>query len=119
MLLLIPLLLLLLLGIAGAADERVIQIEYAYTPPEVPKLEGFVLYQNNIEICTTTVINTNTFDCAFNSLPGTHNYTMAATFVDGTEGPKSPPYTFTIEEATDPTSPLIPIIIKLNITDIK
>lgn len=117
--LLLILLLLLLPGLAGA-EERTLVIEYAYTPPELEaeQLKGFKLYQDNVEVCETDVIDIQEFECSFETAPGTYSYTMAATFEDGSLSPSSPSFMFTIDPPTDPTTPLEPIILRFIVEEL-
>ena len=116
--LLLSLLLSLLISVVAAAEERQLHIEYSYDKSVTPITHGFVLYQSGVEVCSTDVIDITQFDCMFETLPGTHSYTLAATFTDGSIGLPSQPYVYTLEGPTDPETPLIPIILRLVITEL-
>jgi len=111
--LLITTLLLLLLASQVYAAERSLSIEYQYYPPADKTVTGFILYQNDVQVCTTNVVLTPEFTCSFEAEPGLYNYTMKAVYADGSTSPKSPSYPFTITELTTGYGILVPVFIRL------
>ena len=111
---LIPLFFLLgccLPGLAWAAASQTIRIEWQYTPPASPAVTGFKLYQEGHEgaVCQVGVEDPahppTTADCNVSLTQDTTNFTLTATFDDGTESPHSAPYLFSAENSRSDSSP--------------
>lgn len=115
--LLITTLLLLLLSAPVYAVERSLNIEYQYSPPTDKTVTGFVLYQNDIQVCTTNVVTALEFTCSFDSVSGMADYVMEAVYEDGSTSPKSPEYSFAILEPSDDNI-LVPVFIRLIVTEL-
>ncbi|WP_448874899.1 PKD domain-containing protein [Desulfobulbus propionicus] len=83
------------LAIAVSAAAQSIHVEWGYTPPTEPAVTGFKLYQEGISVCQTQNPNATAMDCEVTLTATTTNFTLTATFGDGTESPHSAPFAFT------------------------
>jgi len=86
---------------AGTVAAQSIHVEWGYTPPTTPAVTGFQLYQEGVSVCSTQDANATAMDCAVTLTAATTNFTLTATFNDGTESPHSAPFSFTAT-GTDP-----------------
>lgn len=77
----------------------------AYTAPSGYTLLGFNLYQDGVQACQTSSPSATSLDCTVSLSTDTANFTLAASFSDGTESPKSEPFTFTRPTQTPGISP--------------
>jgi len=91
--------------LASAATQS-IHVEWGYTPPTEPAVTGYKLYQEGEYACETKDPKATAMDCEV-SLATTTNFTLTATFNDGTESPHSAPFAFTL---TDSPAPLQAVI---------
>ncbi|WP_319548578.1 hypothetical protein [Desulfogranum marinum] len=82
---------------AAAADHS-IHIEWGYTPPSEPSLSGYNLYQEGTLACSTRNPERTAMDCQVSLEKDTTNFTLTATFSDGSESPHSTPFPFTIAD---------------------
>ncbi len=90
-------LLCLLPTLAGAvATTQSIHVEWGYTPPSEPAVTGFKLYQEGAFACQTQDPAATAMDCEVTLSAETTNFTLTATFSDGTESPHSAAYAFTL-----------------------
>lgn len=81
---------------ASAATTQSIHVEWGYTPPSEPAVTGYKLYQEGVFVCSKTDDPTATaMDCTVTLATATTNFTLTATFNDGTESPHSAPFAFT------------------------
>ncbi|MBM9538470.1 PKD domain-containing protein [Desulfobulbus alkaliphilus] len=77
------------------AANHTIQVEWGYTPPSQPAVTGFNLYQEGTKTCQTTQAQATSMACQVTLTKPTTNFTLTATFSDGTESPHSAPFPFT------------------------
>jgi hypothetical protein len=95
---------------------RSIHVEWGYTPPNEPEVTGFQLYQEGNASCFWEGADTNAGDCTVVLTAEITNFTLTATFSDGTESPHSAPFAFNPDDAAsgddgDTTNPFIRMII--------
>jgi len=85
--------------------ERVIHIEWGYTPPSVPGVIGFKLYKEGTPSCQ--IMNKDAFDmdCYVTITKQQTPFTLTALFDDNTESPHSAPFIFTLPETISSTEP--------------
>ncbi len=104
---LLTLLCCLLPTFAAAATTRTIHVEWGYTLPSTPAVTGFKLYQEGAHVCQTQEPGATAMDCTVTLIADTTNFTLTATFSDGTESPHSAPFPFTppADSSTDTTTP--------------
>ncbi|MGD9948944.1 MAG: PKD domain-containing protein [Desulfobulbus sp.] len=95
------------LAIAVSAAAQSIRVEWGYTPPTEPAVTGFKLYQEGTAACQTQNPNATAMDCEVTLTAATTNFTLTATFSDGTESPQSAPFAFASGDAT-PTDGFLP-----------
>jgi len=88
------------LTLAASAAAESIHIEWGYTPPSEPAVTGFVLYQEGTAVCLTQNPDATSMDCEVTLTEATTNFTLTATFSDGTESPHSQPFAFVDDGAT-------------------
>ncbi len=88
----------------AASITQSIHVEWGYTPPSEPAVTGFKLYQEGVFACQSTDANATAMDCQVTLTAETTNFTLTATFGDGTESPHSAPFAFSL--AGQPTTPL-------------
>ena len=88
---------------ALAATTQSIHVEWGYTPPSEPAVTGYKLYQEGVFVCETDAPTATAMDCTVTLTTATTNFTLTATFSDGTESPHSAPFAFTL---TDNPAPL-------------
>ncbi len=84
-------------GLTVAATTQSIHVEWGYTPPSEPAVTGFRLYQEGVVpyVCQVQDPTATAMDCQVSLPQGTANFTLTATFSDGTESPHSTPFPFT------------------------
>jgi hypothetical protein len=92
------LILLLTIGCIGAAQAadgwtRSIHVEWGYTPPEDISVQGFRLYQDSAKVCEWAGATITSGDCSVSLTRRSTDFTLTAAFGDGTESPKSAPFT--------------------------
>lgn len=89
-------LLVLLIAVPGfaAAWVRSIHVEWTYTPPIEPEVEGFVLYRGGQEVCRWDGADIRSGECELVINSMTTEFTLTAAFVDSTESPHSVPFSF-------------------------
>jgi PKD repeat protein len=80
--------------LAAAATTQSIHVEWGYTPPSEPAVSGFKLYQEGALACQVQNPEATSMDCQVTLTGATTNFTLTATFSDGTESPHSAPFTF-------------------------
>lgn len=73
-----------------------IHVEWGYTPPSAPAVKGFKLYQEGTAIVEWIGANISSGDTVCHFISKATNFTLTATFVDGTESPQSAPFNFII-----------------------
>ena len=78
----------------AASWVRVIHVEWGYTPPIEPAVEGFVLYRASQEVCRWEGADVRAGDCELVISAPSTDFTLTAVFTDGTESPQSAPFTF-------------------------
>lgn len=88
---------------AATSSSRSIHIEWGYTPPSEPQVSGYRLYQEGVKACQTTVATATAMDCTVTLVKAVTNFTLTATFADGTESPHSAPFAFSLDEDTTQT----------------
>ena len=93
---------------AAGSITQSIHVEWGYTPPSEPAVTGFKLYQEGVFACQTTDANATAMDCQVTLTAETTNFTLTASFGDGTESPHSAPFAFSL--AGQPTTPLVAAI---------
>jgi PKD repeat protein len=90
----LPILAALSTPICAGAATRSIHVEWGYTPPSVPEVAGFKLYQEGAFACQTLKPATTSMDCTVPLTKATTRFTLTALFNDGTESPHSTPFAF-------------------------
>lgn len=80
---------------AGPTIAQSLHVEWGYTPPPTPTVTGFKLYQEGVNVCSTQDAKATAMDCDVTLTAMTTNFTLTATFNDGTESPQSSPFAFT------------------------
>ena len=93
--LLLALLLLLPAPLLAASWLRTITVEWQYTPPVEPAVDGFQLYNGTAEVCRFEGESARGGMCDVLVSSPTTAFTLTATFEDGTESPHSAPFEFT------------------------
>ncbi len=88
-----------------AATTQSIHVEWGYTPPSEPAVTGFKLYQEGAFACQTPDAAATAMDCQVALTAETTNFTLTATFNDGTESPHSAPFAFTTPTSGETTPP--------------
>lgn len=89
---------------AAAPITQSVHVEWSYTPPSEPAVTGFKLYQEGVFACQINDAKATAMDCQVTLTAETTNFTLTATFGDGTESPHSAPFAFSL--AGQPTTPL-------------
>ena len=92
--LLLALLLLLPAPLLAASWLRTITVEWQYTPPIEPAVDGFQLYNGTAEVCRFEGESARAGMCDVLVSSPTTAFTLTATFEDGTESPHSAPFDF-------------------------
>lgn len=87
-------------GHAATSSSRSIHVEWGYTPPSEPQVSGYRLYQEGVKACQTTVATATAMDCTVTLVKAVTNFTLTATFKDGTESPHSAPFAFSLDADT-------------------
>ena len=87
-------------SIVFADDSRSIHIEWGYTPPSEPAVTGFRLYQEGTFVCEEAGANVSAMDCSVTLVSDPTNFTLTATFADGTESPHSAPFAFYTDQSS-------------------
>ena len=92
------LVLLLVPSLALAAVDKRVHVEWGYTPPTSPTVSGFQLYQEGIKSapCYFPGASTTSGSCTVSLSKVTTDFTITATFVDGSESPHSAPFALTV-----------------------
>lgn len=90
---------------ALAAESRSIHVEWGYTPPSQPQVTGYKLYKEGAFSCQVTGATVTAMDCTVTLLSDPTNFTLTATFADGTESPHSAPFAFSDGESATPSGP--------------
>jgi PKD repeat protein len=85
--------------LASAATQS-IHVEWGYTPSSESTVTGFKLYQEGAFVCQTEDPNAIAMDCDVTLTADTTNFTLTATFSDGTESPHSTLYAFSTTATT-------------------
>lgn len=76
------------------ATPRSIHVEWGYTPPNEPAVTGFRLYQEGVAVHDWTGADVRVGDATVDLTTTITNFTLTATFADGTESPHSTPFAF-------------------------
>lgn len=115
----------------AASQIRTLEIAFGFTPPLdlEPLVTGYKLHQQGTEVCsvgtaeiTTSDSTTAIFRCSFNTEDGTFDFTLSATYADGSFSPLSGPFSYTIadtsstEESGDDTTD--PVTSDPTVTDV-
>ena len=85
-------LMLLILSPCSAFAISTLEVEYAFTSPEESVVESYNLYMDGAEVCNTTDILDDRFECDIEVPAGVSFFTLSAVFADDTESPQSPAY---------------------------
>lgn len=85
---------------AATSSSRSIHVEWGYTPPSDPQVSGYRLYQEGVKACQTTTATATAMDCTVTLVNAVTNFTLTATFADGTESPHSAPFAFSLDADT-------------------
>lgn len=113
------------LPFSALAATQTIHVDWSYTPPSEPAVTGFKLYQEGVFACETHDPTATAMDCAVTLATATTNFTLTATFSDGTESPQSTPFAFTLTDnpaslqaviAAAPLSGTAPFTVDFNAT---
>lgn len=81
-----------LLWAASAIAAQSIHVEWGYTPPSMPAVTGYQLYQNGTAMIVWQGAATVAGDVTLNALAAGDIFTLSAMFDDATESPHSAPY---------------------------
>ena len=83
-------------ALAATAPSQSIHVEWSYLPPTSPAVTGFNLYQESVAapVCGVKNPTATAMDCLVLLSQGVTNFTLTATFDDGTESPHSAPFPF-------------------------
>ncbi|MGB5233054.1 MAG: PKD domain-containing protein [Desulfoprunum sp.] len=95
------------LPFSASATTQSIHVEWGYTPPTEPAVTGFKLYQEGVLACETKDPKAAAMDCSVPLATTTTNFTLTATFNDGTESPHSAPFVFTLSDSLAPLQAVI------------
>lgn len=106
---LLTLLCCLLPVLASAGTNQTIQVEWGYTPPSKPAVTGFKLYNKGASVCQTKKPKATAMDCTVALNADTTDFTLTATFSDGTESPHSAPFPFTSGTGMPDRPPATPV----------
>ena len=91
---------------SSAATNVSIHAEWqTYTAPSGYTVGGFNLYQEDQLACQTQGATSTTVDCLVSLSADSTNFTLAAVFTNGTESPKSAPFTFVTPSGTETETP--------------
>nr|WP_321464463.1 PKD domain-containing protein [uncultured Desulfobulbus sp.] len=90
------------MSIAVSAAAKSIHVEWGFTPPTEPTVTGFKLYQEGSAVCQTQDPNATAMDCEVTLTAATTNFTLTATFSDGTESPHSSPFAYVSSDFSPP-----------------
>ena len=90
------------LTIAVSSAAKSIHVEWGFTPPTEPTVTGFKLYQEGSAVCQTQDPNATAMDCEVTLTAATTNFTLTATFSDGTESPHSSPFAYVSSDFSPP-----------------
>nr|WP_320010684.1 PKD domain-containing protein [uncultured Desulfobulbus sp.] len=82
----------LLFTATAFAETRTIQVEWGYTPPSEPEVTGFTLYQEGSPVCETQNPNATSMQCEVDITALVTNFTLVATFADGSKSQHSAPF---------------------------
>lgn len=113
-----------LAGYAFAASpldqERTLEVAFSFTPPAdmQSSLTGYKLFKGTTEVCSVNSANVATTDpatsvlsCTFLTEDGTFDFTLAATYSNGSSSPLSPPFAYSVgSTTTDPVETTPPPI---------
>ena len=80
-----------------------IAINFSFDSSSVPnkELKGYRLYASGKTICEkAATVEPKPLNCTVKLIDGTYPFTLSVTFQDGTETAQSPPFEFTLSEAT-------------------
>ena len=92
--LLLALLLILPAPLLAASWLRTITVEWQYTPPVEPAVDGFQLYNGTAKVCRFEGESARAGMCDLLVSSPTTAFTLTATLADGTESPHSAPFDF-------------------------
>lgn len=92
--LLLALLLILPAPLLAASWLRTITVEWKYTPPIEPAVDGFQLYSGTAKVCRFEGESARAGMCDVLVSSPTTAFTLTATFSDGSESPHSAPFDF-------------------------
>ncbi|MEF3692345.1 MAG: hypothetical protein V3574_04815 [Candidatus Moraniibacteriota bacterium] len=88
-------------GLVSASTVKSIHVEWsAYTPSDGLVVSGFRLYREGVAIADFVGASLTQSDCdlvIFSDFKPVQNFTLTATFADGTESPHSAPFPFSVE----------------------
>ena len=82
--------------LASAAATLSIHSEWGFTSPSNPVVIGFYLYQEGIRVCQVDDGSARAMDCMVTLTEPTTQFSLTATYNDGSESPPSPPVTYSI-----------------------
>jgi len=80
----------LFLPLNAMALSHVVQVDWEY--PSNVNVDGFGLYHDDNLVCTTYDPNVTSLDCRIDVPGGETKFFLTAFYNDGTEGPRSAPY---------------------------
>lgn len=79
---------------SGVSKAQDIRATWEYTPPTSKTLSGFKLYKEGTSVCQTKIPTARSLDCDVSFTKEANDFTLTATFNDGTESQHSEKYTF-------------------------
>jgi len=96
--------------ISSAVVTHTLEIGFAFTPSDDPakQITGYNVYKEGEKVTCENESdpNASSITCNFYSPDGTFNFTLTATYSDGTESPPSPSFPFALDSST--VTPLDP-----------
>lgn len=96
--------------LAGAAiNDHTIQIEFIFDYQAITDktVTGYRLYKEGELVCETYSPEAQYFDCVVTSSTGVFDFTLTASYDNGTESPHSAPFPLTILDETSPVLALL------------
>ncbi len=79
-----------------------LQIEFSFDTGGIPgkTVTGYRLYKENILLCEAGAVVPQSITCTDPGEPGTYSFALSAVYNDGSESPKSEPFSLTIASKT-------------------
>ncbi len=95
-------------AISYGSEMTTLQVDFAFDTSQLTNkyLSGFRLYKEGTQVCETYQADATTINCDIPTEVGTFDFSLSATYTDGTESPQSAPFSFTVTSpvSSPPTS---------------